>query len=40
MEDIPNKENKSDFDKVKSFNRLSKIQNMLKKESAMRKTSK
>lgn len=35
MEDLPNRENKE-----KSFNRLSKIQNLLKKESAMKKTSK
>jgi len=41
MEDLLNKENKADFDKKeKSFNKLSKIQNLLKKESAMKKTSK
>jgi hypothetical protein len=41
MEDLSNKENKVDYNKKEnSFNRLSKIQNLLKEESAMRKTSK
>ena len=41
MEDLTNIEKKADFEKKeKTFNKLSKIQDLLKKESAMRKTSK